>query len=131
MKPRTIFRIALFGLIALVLVSVATAFAAGLTIAPTNIGIQSVPVTAEDIKPPACSALTLTIIVRGAGTITGTTGNDLILGSSGNDTVDGLGGNDCILGGGGDDIMDGNDGTDVCIGGTGSDSFSNCETVIE
>jgi Ca2+-binding RTX toxin-like protein len=131
MKPRIVFRIVLFGLIALVLVSVATAFAAGITTEPTNIGLQPVPVTAEDIKPAACSALTLTNIVSGTGIITGTSGNDLIIGSSGNDIIDGLGGNDCILGGGGDDIIDGNDGTDICIGGPGNDSASNCETWIE
>jgi Ca2+-binding RTX toxin-like protein len=131
MKPRIVFRIVLFGLIALVLVSVATAFAAGITTTPSNIGIQTAPVTAEDIKPAACSALTLTNIVSGTGIITGTSGNDLIIGSSGNDIIDGLGGNDCILGGGGDDIIDGNDGTDICIGGPGNDSASNCETWIE
>jgi hypothetical protein len=131
MKPRFVFRIVLLGLIALVIASVATAFAAGITTTPSNIGIQTAPITAEEIKPDACYALTLTNIVSGTGMITGTNGNDLIIGSSGNDTIDGLGGNDCIESGGGDDIIDGNDGTDICIGGTGTDSASNCETWIE
>ena len=131
MKPRTVFRIVLLGLILLVVVSVATAFAAGIITEASNVGVQSVAVSADKIKPAACSALTLTTIVSGSGTITGTTGNDLILGSSGNDTIDGLGGDDCIIGGAGDDTIDGNDGTDVCIGGPGTDSFSNCETEIQ
>ena len=131
MRPRNVFQIMLFGLIALILVSVFTAFAAGIDIASTKIGIESISVSAEDIKPPACSALYLTNIVKGAGTITGTNGNDLILGSSGNDSIDGGAGDDCIEGGDGDDIIEGNSETDVCLGGAGNDSFSNCETELQ
>jgi Ca2+-binding RTX toxin-like protein len=131
MRPRVVFQIVLFGLIALVIISVFTAFAAGIDIAPSNIGIESIPVNAQDIKPSACSALVLTNIVRGSGLFSGTAGNDLILGSSGNDTIDGGGGDDCIIGGDGDDIIDGNSEIDVCIGGAGSDNFSNCETEIQ
>ena len=131
MKPRAFFQIMLFGLIALILVSVITAFAAGIDIDPTNAGVESISVEAEDIKPSACSALYLTQIVRGAGTITGTEGNDLILGSSSADTIDGLGGDDCILGGSGSDLITGNDGTDVCIGGPEADTFVTCETQTE
>jgi len=131
MRPRVVFQIFLFGLIALILISVITAFAASIDINSSNVGIESIPVSAEDIKPPACSALVLTNIVSGAGMITGTVGNDLILGSSGNDTIDGGEGYDCIVGGDGDDIIDGDSETDVCVGGAGSDNFSNCETEIQ
>lgn len=131
MRSRTVFRIVLFGLLALILVSVATAFAAGITSPAVNVGVESVPVNANSVKPAACAGLSLTNIVTGAGTITGTSGNDLILGSAGADVIDGLGGNDCILGGGGDDTIDGNADTDVCIGGAGTDTLSNCETAIE
>jgi Ca2+-binding RTX toxin-like protein len=131
MRPRAIFQIVLFGLIALILVSVITAFAAGIDIAPSNIGIESISVSAQDIKPSTCSTLNLTNIVRGAGTISGTVGNDLILGSPGDDIIDGGGGDDCIVGGDGDDIIDGNSGLDICIGGGGTDSFSNCETELQ
>jgi Ca2+-binding RTX toxin-like protein len=114
-------------LVALIAVSVATAFAAGISAPPSNVGEKFVSVTAEDIKPSACDGLSLTQIISGSGTLTGTSGNDLIIGSSGADTIDGLDGDDCILGGGGDDSLAGNDGTDVCLGGPGSDIFTNCE----
>lgn len=131
MKKHVFFQIILFGLIVLILISVAAAFAAGLFIEPSNVDLKSIPITGEDLKPPACSALYLTNIVRGSGTFTGTSGNDLILGSSGADTIDGLGGDDCILGTGGDDFITGGDATDICIGGSGADNFDTCETVID
>jgi Ca2+-binding RTX toxin-like protein len=130
MRPRAIFQIVLFGLIVLVIISVFTAFAAGIDIAPSNIGIESIPVSADDLKPSICT-MHLTNIVRGAGTITGTNGNDLIMGSSESDIIDGGGGDDCIVGGDGDDSIDGNSGTDICIGGAGNDNFSNCETELQ
>jgi Ca2+-binding RTX toxin-like protein len=126
---RTHLSIQLFigGLAALVMVSTATAYAAGITVASSNAGEQSVRVTAEDLRPSACAGLTLTQTVSGAGTLTGTPGNDLIIGSAGADTIDGQGGNDCILGGGGDDMLAGGDGNDVCLGGPGNDGFMDCE----
>jgi Ca2+-binding RTX toxin-like protein len=113
-------------LLLLIFVSAVSAFAANLTIPDSNVGYKSIAVTANDLKPAACSALDLTNIVRGAGIITGTNGNDLIIGSSGDDTINGLGGDDCILGGGGNDTIDGGTGTNVCIGGSGKNTV-NCE----
>jgi len=95
----------------------------------SNVGQQSLPVTAEDLKPAACETLYLTNIVSGSGALTGTSANDLIIGSSGADTIDGLGGNDCILSGSGNDFTDGNAGSDVCFGNPGTDTFINCEDV--
>jgi Ca2+-binding RTX toxin-like protein len=120
-------RIAAFGLLALIVVSVATAFAAGITVQPSNIDAKSIAVTAEDLKPSACSGMTLTQIISGSGTLTATSGNDLIIGSAGADVIDGQGGDDCILGGGGDDSLLGNEGSDVCLGGPGNDNFTDCE----
>ncbi|HEX9388974.1 MAG TPA: hypothetical protein VF918_21805 [Anaerolineales bacterium] len=121
-------RLVMLALLALIAVSVGSAFAAGINVPASNVGQQSVPVTAQDIKPAACEALYLTNIVSGSGTLTGTAANDLIIGSTGADTVDGLGGNDCILGGNGDDFITGSDGTDICIGGSGIDTFTTCES---
>ena len=120
-------RFAIIGLIALIAVSVVSAFAAGISVPAANVGQQSVSVTAEDIKPAACGSLYLTNIVHGSGLFTGTAGIDLIIGSSGADTIDGLGGDDCILGSGGDDSLTGNEGNDVCLGGAGTDTFTDCE----
>lgn len=115
------------GLFALILVSITSVFAAGITLPSSNVGQESIPVMADDIKPSACAAIYLTHIVSGSGTFVGTASNDLIIGSSGADTIDGLGGNDCILGGGGDDILTGDEGTDVCIGGAGTNTLVTCE----
>jgi hypothetical protein len=125
------FKLFALGLIVLIAISVVSAFAAGISVPPSNVGTESIPVYAEDFKPSACAALYLTNIVSGSGTLTGTTGNDLIVGSSGADSIDGLGGDDCILGGGGDDIITGNDGNDVCLGGSGTDTFDTCESEIQ
>ena len=120
-------RLVIFGLLALIVVSVATAFAAGITVSPSNVDEKSIPVHADDLKPPACAGLSLTQVISGSGILTGSSGNDLIIGSSGADTIDSLGGNDCILSGGGDDSLTGNDGNDVCIGGPGIEIFATCE----
>ena len=115
------------GLIALIIVSAATAVAAANTIPPTNVTQQDFPITANDLRPPACAGLFLNDIISGSGNFSGTAGNDLIIGSSGDDTINGMGGNDCIVGGGGNDTIDGGDGSDICIGGPGNNSFVNCE----
>jgi hypothetical protein len=125
------FKFFALGLTALIAISVISAYAAGISVPPSNLGSESVIVEAEDIKPAECSALYLTNIVSGSGIVTGTSGNDLIIGSSGADTIDGTGGDDCILGGGGDDTITGGEGNDVCLGGPGMDSFSECETEIQ
>ncbi len=117
-----------FGLVALILFSVVTAVAATNTVPATRADVSTRSIGVNDYKPSSCSGLSLTNLVTGAGTFTGTEGNDLILGGSGADTIDGLGGNDCILGGNGDDNITGNDGTDVCLGNAGTDTFTTCET---
>ena len=121
-------RILTFGLVALIIISSVTAFAAANTIPATNVTHQTVTVGINNLKPSTCTGWFLTNLVTGTGTITGTEGNDLILGSSDSDTIDGLGGDDCILGGGGDDQVGGGDGTDICVGGPGSDTFTTCES---
>lgn len=83
---------------------------------------------ANELKPSACSALTLTTTVTGT---MGTAGNDLLIGGTGADAMLGQGGDDCVLGGAGIDVIDGGAGTDVCLGGPGLDSFTNCETQVQ
>lgn len=57
----------------------------------------------------------------GNDNISGTTGNDLIVGFEGNDRLSGGGGNDCILGADGNDQLSGGLGSDVLFGGNGLD----------
>lgn len=80
-------------------------------------------VTANQLKPAACT-MTLTNIIIGTN---GTQDNDLILGTAANDTggsqLKGLGGDDCIIGGAGDDTLTGGKGNDVLLGGGGNDDL--------
>lgn len=57
-------------------------------------------------------------------TITGGTGNDLILGGNQDDTLNGGAGNDIIVGGSGNDRMDGGTGRDLLVGGFGIDRLT-------
>ena len=116
-----------FGLIGMILVSIVSAFAAGISVPYSNVDERSISVTAQDLKPAACAGLYLTNIISGSGVITGTSANDLIIGSAGVDTIAGLGGDDCIIGSQGDDLLTGNDGNDICMGGPGTDMFTTCE----
>jgi Ca2+-binding RTX toxin-like protein len=88
--------------------------------------------TANQLKPAACAALSLSTVRVVSGTFTGTGAAELIIGSPGVDTLRGGAGNDCILGGAGNDSLRGDGGTDVCIGGAGTDTFhASCETRIQ
>lgn len=127
MKIPFALRLLTFGLVALIIISSVTAFAAANIVQTTNVTHQTMNVNIDDLKPSTCTGWTLENLVTGTGPITGTEYNDLILGSSGADSIDGLGGDDCIVGGGGDDQITGNSGTDICIGGLGSDTFTTCE----
>lgn len=127
MKRIPRFRWVIFGLLAMVLFSSVTALATTNTVPVTQMDELSSIIGLNDKKPSACEGWYLTNFVTGAGTITGTEGNDLIIGSSAVDTIDGLGGDDCIVSGGGDDSITGADGNDICLGGPGSDTLITCE----
>ena len=121
-----------FGALATVVAAaLVIAFAAGNSVPASNAGTSSQPIGPNDLKPSACSALTLTSLITGSGTFSGTSAANLVLGSAGVDTISALGGTDCVLGGGGNDSLNGGTGTDVCIGGPGTDTFTNCETQIQ
>jgi Ca2+-binding RTX toxin-like protein len=128
MKVPFALRLLTFGLVALIIISSATAFAAANIVQTTNVAHQTLNVNINDLKPSICAGWSLENLVTGAGVITGTEGDDLILGGSSMDVIDGLGGDDCILGGGGDDQITGGSGTDICVGGPGTDTFITCES---
>jgi Ca2+-binding RTX toxin-like protein len=111
-----------YTLLALILASAMTAIAAANTVPSTRITNQKKSISANNLKPAACTSINLTNIVTGSGAISGTSGNDLILGSPGSDVIDGSGGDDCIVGGGG---------VDSCTGGLGNDIFVSCEVSIQ
>ncbi len=120
MKPSRLLRFAGIFLIALIAVNAASAFAAANSVPATRLDDDTLPITANNLKPAECAALNLTTIVVAGN---GTAGNDLILGTAGNDTMRGSDGDDCIVGGGGDDTLDGQKGNDIVLGQDGNDSL--------
>lgn len=115
-----------------VILSIVSAFAANISVPVTRLTNQVQAVTANALKPSACSAISLNyVVVCTGGNCDGSGQNELILGTSNSERIRGRGGNDCILGGGGDDNLVGNNKSDVCIGGPGTDTFNTCEKQIQ
>ena len=127
------------GVLALVVVlsgSLITALTATSSVPGTRADHNLLSIGPNDLKPADCAGITVTTLLTGSGTFSGTGDSDLVLGGSGADTITAGGGNDCILGGGGNDSIRGESGTDVCIGGPGIDTFGilgsgGCETEIQ
>ena len=69
-----------------------------------------------------CNGLSATLFA-GAGTTTGTAGNDVIVGSTVANTINGGAGNDTICSLAGNDTLSGDAGNDRLFGGTGDDGF--------
>jgi len=132
---RNILRSTVIMLAGLILFSIIFAATANNVVPVTHLTDQSNSVTANDLKPSACSAITLTAILScpaGGGPCEGTDANELVIGSTADDDIRSGKGDDCILGGGGNDNIRGEQDTDVCIGGPGTDSFHpSCETEIQ
>jgi Ca2+-binding RTX toxin-like protein len=120
-------RIAVGGLL-LVCLGLAPAFTAANAVPASRADASAQSITANALKPSACSALALTTVVVGSGSNPA----ELVLGSGAAETLRGMQNDDCILGGGGNDTLRGDNGTDVCIGGPGTDTFhATCETQIQ
>lgn len=124
---RNFFNVVWVGLLVLTAFSVATAVAATNAVPSTSTEHRSLVIGLNELKPPQCNGINLTNLVTGTGTLSGTGGNDLILGSSMPDIIDGAGGDDCILSGGDIDTITGDTGNDVCLGGPDTDVFLTCE----
>ena len=120
MRSMRLNRMVVLVLTSLILLGVMNAFAATNTVPSTRLDDDSIPITANALKPSDCSSLNLTNIVVGG---TGTAGNDLILGTAGGDNIRGGDGDDCIVGGGGNDTLQGQKNNDIVLGGAGNDSL--------
>jgi hypothetical protein len=135
MIQRNILRVVVIVLSALIIISLVSAYAASMTMPVPRLTDQTSVITANSLKPPACSAILLTEIIycpNVPNTIdecVGTDDNELIIGSTAVDDIQGGKGNDCIIGGDGNDKIRGEQGADVCIGGPGNDDTSHpsCE----
>lgn len=133
MIRKDILHLAFILLAGLISFSMVFAVAANNIVPVTHLTDQSSAITANDVKPSACSAITLTAIVycpNGPGrACDGTDANELVIGSPGYDDIKSGKGDDCIVAGDGNDDIRGEQDTDVCIGGPGTDSFHpSCET---
>ncbi len=134
MTHRMILKSFFVALVLLVMMSIVSAFAANITVPSTRLTDQRSAITANTVKPAACSGISLTSILycpSGGGICNGTAASELIIGTSSVDTIDGKGGSDCIVGGDGNDDITGSQAKDVCIGGPGADTFKKCETAIQ
>jgi Ca2+-binding RTX toxin-like protein len=118
------------GALLLLVGSIAVGATAANSVVTTRADDSSRAATPNDLKPSACSGITVTAKVTGSGAINGTNVAELITGSAVADSITARGGNDCVLGGAGDDTLNGGGGTDVCIGGAGTNTYANCETII-
>jgi len=146
---KKILTLVILGLAVFIVISVFSALAATNTIPDTWADQESRSVSADLIKPSECSGITLTNIVDISAGETGTSANDLILGTDKADAeIRGGAGDDCILGGKGnerqkidkvwgpgifgeegDDVIIGGPGNlDYCDGGPGNDTYYSCET---
>ncbi|HEX2030793.1 MAG TPA: hypothetical protein VHL78_05255 [Actinomycetota bacterium] len=74
----------------------------------------------DPVMPNNASAVT-TLVTQPLCTITGTDGDDVLIGTPLADVICGLGGNDVLDGLGGDDELYGDSGDDELIGGSGAD----------
>lgn len=83
---------------------------------------QLLVVTPAAAATPTCDGKAATIFGH-SGTIDGTSGDDVIVGSASADTIDGRGGHDTICGGTGGDTLIGGPGSDYLDGGQGIDEL--------
>jgi Ca2+-binding RTX toxin-like protein len=129
-------RIGVLALVGALTASLITALTATNSVPATRADHNLLSIGPNDLKPAECAGITVTTLLPGSGTFSGTGASELVLGGSGADTITAGGGDDCILGGGGNDSIRGESGTDVCIGGPGIDTFGilgsgGCETEIQ
>ena len=112
-----------------------TSFTAANTVPLSRASVTRSTLTPSQLAPSYCASLALTkLVVATTSTVTGTTGNDLVLGRGalGSQALNGGSGDDCIVAGGStsstSNTIDGGPGTDICIGAPGTTmTFTNCE----
>ena len=97
-----------------------TVFAVLASFAASLVLVSTAPVSAQG---PSCFGVPATIVARAGETTQGTSGRDVIVGTSGADVIKAKGGNDLICGGPGQDRIDAGGGADRVRGGTGHDTL--------
>lgn len=117
------------GAMFLVIAGLLSVTTASNTVPTSRLGSRTTSTGISELRPPACSGMTLTNLVTGTGNVNGTNGNDLVLGGRGTKAVNGKAGDDCLLGGVDATSVDGGAGSDVCIRHA-TTKASNCEAII-
>lgn len=99
-------------------------------------GNETATVTVDDLRFSASSSVTgITLLADGVTTkitalgaspisISGTAGNEILIGNTGANTLTGGSGDDTLSGGAGNDILDGGEGNDIVSGGKGDDTIT-------
>lgn len=81
------------------------------------------PVIVTEPSVPATDSHDYDSLATG-GPTNGTSGDDVLYGTSGKETINGQAGNDTIYGGAGNDVLNGQDGVDTLYGGSGDDKLN-------
>ena len=127
MFHRNIPKLVLTALAFIVLLSSASAFAAGIQNMPSiRVMEDTQTIAVSDLVPSECDSLryiVTRVVVCTGGMCNGTGADELILGTAGNDQIDGKNGMDCIVGGNGDDALNGGNDDDILLGNNGNDSL--------
>jgi Ca2+-binding RTX toxin-like protein len=87
-------------------------------------GVATLTFRLSDGTANVSIVITVRVGTKGAETLNGTEGIDLIFGLEGADTINGLGGNDVLCGGGDSDAVNGGAGNDILDGEEGSDTLN-------
>jgi hypothetical protein len=107
-----------------------SAYTANNAIPATSISQYTHSIGPNDLKPAACTSLTLTHLVLGNTNGGSGLGADLVLGTPSTDTITETVGHNCIIGGAGtDSITASTPPTDICIISTTS-TQKHCATII-
>ncbi|MGH8661837.1 MAG: putative Ig domain-containing protein, partial [Burkholderiales bacterium] len=90
----------------------------------SDVGTFAIRVAATDSSgAQAADEFNLSVALAAGVTLTGTSGQDILVGGPGADTISGLAGADQLYGNEGSDALDGNDGPDELYGSTGNDTL--------
>ncbi len=133
-RRRTVVSLVCVTFAGLVAIGLVTSFTATNTVPMSQVGISKQTLDVNQLASPYCSSLSLTkLVVATTSTVTGTSGNDLVLGrnATGAQQLNGGAGDDCIIAGGGtsstSNTIDGGAGTNICIGAPYTVmTFTNC-----
>ena len=111
---------------------VTTVFTGSNVAAPTQAHDESLDTVLAFLVPDECETMLLTeLVIASTGVATGTSANELILGSADADVIDGRGGDDCIIGGANNDEIRGGTGADTIYGQAGEDRIEGDDDWID